>query len=231
MPNTTPIFRSADLAHTVLLQDVAAGRRVLWIGDASTGGAERLAEVALDLRVLDTSGRRIGGRLGAARVAPFAPGPIDVDGRFDVVVVADWEVLDDLRARAGEIKDAVGDGLLVLGASALAASHDTVRSTLDQVFREVRLLGQAPFSASAFADLSEPARNAAVDGSLLGADPAAIGRYVFLAGDELPESDGLLEPAAEQGLLPDGVSRSACCPAGYDVFLGRGWMWARAPVL
>ncbi|MFT5359314.1 MAG: hypothetical protein ACI9KE_006557, partial [Polyangiales bacterium] len=182
----------ADLALTVFLQDVASGRRVLWIGDASTGGAERLASMALEVRVMDTSGRLRAGRVGAARVVPYSAGRLELDGKFDLVVVPDAGVLDDLKESTEEIKRALGDGLLVLGTHADTAHYERAVPALDAAFREVRLLGQAPFTASAIANLDHEGGGVALDGSLLRNAPESIERYLFIAGDELPESDGLL---------------------------------------
>lgn len=193
MSNPSAPSPNVDLALTVFLQDVASGRRVLWIGDASTGGAERLASMALDVRVMDTSGRLRAGRVGAARVAPYSAGRLELDGQFDLVVVPDSSVLDDLGQSAEEIKRALGDGLLVLGTHADTEHYERAVPALDAAFREVRLLGQAPLTASAIANLDhEEAGGVAFDDSLLRNAPEDIERYLFIAGDELPESDGLL---------------------------------------
>lgn len=192
MPNPSAPSPKADLALTVFLQDVASGRRVLWIGDASTGGAERLASMALDMQVMDTSGRLRTGKVGAARVAPFSAERLELDGKFDLVVLPDAGVLEDLKVSTEAIKRALGDGLLVLGTHADAKHYEHVVPALDAAFREVRLLGQAPFAASAIANLDHGASGVAMDGSLLRDAPKSIERYLFLAGDELPESDGLL---------------------------------------
>lgn len=192
MSNPSAPSPKADLALTVFLQDVASGRRVLWIGDASTGGAERLASMALDVRVMDTSGRLRAGKVGAARVVPYSAGRLKLDGQFDLIVVPDASVLDDLNQSAEEIKRALGDGLLVLGTHADTEHYERAVPALDAAFREVRLLGQAPFTASAIANLDHEAGGVALDGSLLRDAPESIERYLFIAGDELPESDGLL---------------------------------------
>lgn len=193
MSNPSAPSPNADLALTVFLQDVASGRRVLWIGDASTGGAERLASMALDVRVMDTSGRLRAGKVGAARVAPYRAGHLELDGQFDLVVVPDASVLDDLGQNTEEIKRALGDGLLVLGTHADTEHYERAVPALDAAFREVRLLGQAPLTASAIANLDhEEAGGVAFDDSLLRNAPEDIERYLFIAGDELPESDGLL---------------------------------------
>ncbi|MFK8000775.1 MAG: hypothetical protein AB8H86_14340 [Polyangiales bacterium] len=192
MSNPSAPSPNADLALTVFLQDVASGRRVLWIGDASTGGAERLASMALDVRVMDTSGRLRAGKVGAARVVPYSAGRLELDGQFDLVVVPDASVLEDLSQSSEEIKRALGDGLLVLGTQADTEHYERAVPALDAAFREVRLLGQAPLTASAIANLDHEAGGVAFDDSLLRNAPEDIERYLFVAGDELPENDGLL---------------------------------------
>ncbi|MEM6958237.1 MAG: hypothetical protein AAF645_21320, partial [Myxococcota bacterium] len=199
-----------DLALTALFSEVAAGRRALWIGDENSAGAERLGEVALDLRVIDTSGR-------SGRNVPFGREPLALEGSFDVAVIPDGLVFDDAARRLGELRAALGDGVLIVGVSELNERTEVLRLALREGFREVRELGQAPFVAAAFADLTAPPTQVAVDGSLRGDD--AVERYVFVAADELPDLESLVlvqlpaeAPAAEAGdaliaALRDELSR------------------------
>ena len=185
--------RPAELSLAVWLAPFAAGRRVLWIGDPSSGGADQLATHAESVRVLDTTGRGRRRRTGAVRVSTFRPGPIDLPtGSFDLVVVTEVAVLDELGLRLRELARAVGDdGLLVAGMLADEGRYDELRDALADACGTVRVLGQAAFRGVALADLSaESADVVVVDGTLAG--ESGIDRVWALGADELPSFEPYL---------------------------------------
>ena len=177
---TQPTRIGADLALSVFLAPLAAGRRVLWVGDGSPA-TERLAESAAELRALDPSELRDRLRVLAA----------DDAEPFDVAVVPDVMVLPDPAAALPELAAALGDaGVLVAGACADRHEAQTLDALLGAAFREVRLVAQAPFGGFALADLTaDEVAEVVVDGSLLGAQTEAVERVYGLASEALPSID------------------------------------------
>ena len=193
MPQSTPTSHD-DLALTVFLQGVAAGRRVLWVGDPSSGGPERLASFAHDVRVLDTTGRARRRRAGSARISALPTAALELDaGAFDVAVIPDIGVFADLTARLQEVAAALGDGVLVAGFDAEPGTYDLVAPAFKSAFREMRLMGQGRFAGAAIADLDHAGdASLVVDGSLVAARAEPLERYLVLAADELPGVDSFL---------------------------------------
>jgi chromosome segregation ATPase len=179
--------RPAELSLAVWLAPFAAGRRVLWIGDASSGAPDQLAATAESVRVLDTTGRGRRRRGGVVRVSTFRPGPIDLPpGTFDLAIVTEVSVLDELTLRLRELARAVGDeGVVVAGTLADDGRYDVLRDALADACGTVRVLGQATFRGVALADLSSESADAVVvDGTLAG--ESGIDRIWALGADELP---------------------------------------------
>jgi len=181
----------ADLALTAFVERLASGRRVLWLGDPSTGAPERIASVAHSVRVLDTTGRGRRRRGGNARVSLYRPGPLELEsGAYDLAVVPDITTLEDPAARVRDLAGILGDGVLLAGVQVGRdpdGAFQTLDDALDGAFREVRMLGQARFSAHAVADFDAERHDVVyVDGSLLGEDTGEVDRYLALAADELP---------------------------------------------
>lgn len=179
--------RPAELSLAVWLAPFAAGRRVLWIGDASSGAPDQLAATAESVRVLDTTGRGRRRRGGVVRVSTFRPGPIDLPpGTFDLAIVTEVSVLDELALRLRELARAVGDeGVVVAGTLADDGRYDLLRDALADACGTVRVLGQATFRGVALADLSSESADAVVvDGTLAG--ESGIDRIWALGADELP---------------------------------------------
>lgn len=185
--------RPAELSLAVWLAPFAAGRRVLWIGDAASGGADLLAAQAESMRVLDTSGRGRRRRGGAVRASTFRPGPIDLPpGTFEIAIVPEVAVLDDLSVRLRELAGAVGDdGVVVAGTAADDECYDALRSALGDACGVVRVVGQASFLGVAIADLAaDMAAEVVVDGTL--APASGIDRVYALGAMELPVLDPYL---------------------------------------
>ncbi len=181
-----------DLALTVWLEELATGRRVLWVGDAATGATDRIATFAHDLRVLDTSGRgrsrRASGHISAYRGLD----DLELDADFDLVVVPDAGVFEDLEAAAEALRGTVGDGVLVFGADAGEEPDDVYSGLLDALepaYREVRMLAVGAFHGAGIIDLESEGGEVVVDGSLLGEETEPIRRFLALAADEVPAVD------------------------------------------
>ena len=186
---------NADLILSAFLEAFATGRRVLWIGDPATGAPERMAAFCNSVLVLDTSGRGRRRRSGVARVKLYRPGALELEAdSFDLVVIPELAVLEDVPARVVELAAAVGDGLLLAGTSlsrfegdAIEAAFQSLDAPLGESFREVRMFGLAGFAGFAVADLESDSHDAVlVDTSLLDAGQP-VERYLALAGDELPQ--------------------------------------------
>ncbi|MAT24404.1 MAG: hypothetical protein CMN29_05435 [Sandaracinus sp.] len=210
--------RSADLALSVWLGPLATGRRVLWIGDPGDA-AERLASMADEVRVLDTSGRGRRRRGGVARVALYQPGPLAIEGRFDLAVVPDVTAFEEPGARFEELAQALGDGTLVVGAPAdREDAYAAIRDHLASSFREVRVVGQAGFDGLAFADLgAEVATDVVLDGALVhGRDAGEMVRVYGIAADELPSLDAYLLVQIPAELRFDVTAVDAEAPEGVD---------------
>lgn len=180
-----------DLALTVWLEELVTGRRVLWVGDPSTGAADRLASFAHSVRVLDTSGRGRSRERGAARVSPYR----SLDdlrgeaGAFDLAVVPDVSVFEDFAAAAVQLSESLGDGMLLAGCDVgdePERAYGELSGQLRGSFREVRMLAEGGFRATGVVDLEAGGGEVVVDGSLLGEDTEPVRRFLALAADEVP---------------------------------------------
>ncbi|MCB9635083.1 MAG: hypothetical protein H6721_23400 [Sandaracinus sp.] len=182
---------------------------MLWIGDPGSGGPEQLAAHAESVRVLDTSGRGRRRRGGALRVSSFRPGPIDLgEATFDLAVVAEVAVLDELAPRLQDLARAVGDdGIVVAGTLADDGRYDVLRDVLADACGAVRVVGQACFRGVALADLSNDVAEAVVvDGTLVG--ESGIERVYAIGAEELPDLDPYLVVQLP-GELPAAVLTTA----------------------
>lgn len=179
-----------DLALTVWLEELVTGRRVLWIGDPSTGAADRLAAFAHSVRVLDTCGRGRSRDKGGARVSAYRSiDDLEEVGRFDLAVVPDVSVFEDFGVAAARLAEGLGDGLLLAGCEAgeePERAYGELGNGLRDAFREVRMLAEGGFHASGLVDLEAGDTAVVVDDSLLGEDTEPVRRFLALAADEVP---------------------------------------------
>ncbi len=183
-----------DLALTVWLEELVTGRRVLWIGDPSTGAADRLAAFAHSVRVLDTTGRGRSRDKGTARVSRYGSIEDLADvGRFDLAVVPDVSVFEDFAIAAARLADCLGDGLLLAGCDVgddPDRAYGELGGELREAFREVRMLAEGGFHASGLVDLEADGTEVVVDDSLLGEETEPVRRFLALAADEVPPIAG-----------------------------------------
>ncbi len=184
----------ADLALSTWLDELAADRRVLWVGDAASDAPDRLARGARSVLVLapHPPPKRESQKRGA-RISALKPGPLAFrPGSFDVVVVpdlgavglADGARLDELREVTGE------QGVLVAGTPAEdGVGYEALFELLAERFPMVRMLGQAAFAGYAVVDLEAAQADPEVtfDGSLAGEQPAE--RWLAVASADGPSLD------------------------------------------
>lgn len=203
-----PSRNGADLVLSVFLAPLAAGRRVLWLGD-DTEAPTRLAQCAARVRVVDPRPpREEASRSGSAVLR-------DADGEgFELAVLPDVTFLDDLDGTLGRIREALADGgVVVAGVPADHPRAGDLEALLGETFPEVRLLGEAPFAGFALADLSaDEVAEVVVDGSLLG-QPADVERVYGVASSSLPAIDPYtvvqVAGAASRAVAPTAVDRAA----------------------
>jgi len=215
-----------DLALAVYLERLFQGRRVLWLGDASTGAPDRAARVATSVLAADP--RAIADRverenLSVVRLSQGSPLPA---GPYDVVVVPDLPATglataDRIRQLAGAL---ARGGVLVVASSNADASvrlgrspdiaplaYEALYELLAERFPAVRMLGQAPFVGYTVADFSATGQPSVVfDGSLLGDASETPERFVALCGDAeiMLDAYAVVQVSARSALATAPVSRS-----------------------
>lgn len=183
----------AELALAVYLEELAARRRVLYVGDPESPAAERLSKAASHLEVVAPRGHARGTRRGGrVRTRPW-PGRED-EGRWDLVVVPDLPgvgLTREVETIAGWLAE---DGVLVAGtpdpdgpaAHDDALGYEELFDLLEGTFDAVRMIGQAPFRGFSVVDFDPPGGELEVtfDGSLLDGAGERAQRYIALCGDE-----------------------------------------------
>ena len=215
-----------DLALAVYLERLFQGRRVLWLGDASTGAPDRAARVATTVLAADP--RAIADRverenLSIVRLSQGSPLPA---GPYDVVVVPDLPATglataDRIRQLSGAL---ARGGVLVVASSNADASvrlgrspevaplaYEALYELLAERFPAVRMLGQAPFVGYTVADFSATGQPSVVfDGSLLGDASETPERFVALCGDAeiVLDAYAVVQVSARSALATAPVSRS-----------------------
>jgi hypothetical protein len=211
-PSTMPI----NAAHLlcVYAEPLAAGRRVLVIGDASADLGGRLVDLgARAVHVYDPVAQRVelARRVRGVTVQALREAEFEVrDGAFDLAIVPDVGTLRDPAGVLARLRRIVGpDGaVLVSSKNPEAASSDDIEPTtqarrpldyyelydlVSMQFTTVRMIGQVPFHGFAIAELGES------DG-----DPEVSVDTQLVRESELPEyfialasqKDARLEPYA-----------------------------------
>lgn len=196
---------SASLVLAPLLERLVAGRRVVVLGEATLGLATELTSRGARLvHVYDPDAGRAAQAmitLGGRNIA-YAPLSEDLgvrDGAFDVAILPDLSLFAhpaSAIARARQLSGA--QGLVVVGCE---ASPDTVKQVdqrgsrlgyyelydaLSLAFREVKMLGQLPFTGYALVDFGAEGEVAvSVDTSLAEGNPQTP-RFFFAIGSDAP---------------------------------------------
>ena len=151
----------ADLALAVYVEELAARRRVLFVGDASSAVPERLSSVARSVEVVSPRTRARGTRRGG-RILP-RPWPSAQDARsWDLVLVPDllWAG-PPAPERIAEMSEwLTARGVLVVGAEERedGIGYEGLYELLSRRFDQVRMLGQAPFAGWTLVDFAPQTR-------------------------------------------------------------------------
>lgn len=210
----------AELALAVYLEELAAQKKVLFVGDPSSAAPERLARGARSVEIVSprsrVRGTRRGGRV-AARRWPSA----EEQGRWDLVIIPDLPAagLAD-EVHLAEIRGWLAPGgVLVTGTPdpegpaghPSALSYEALFDLLDGGFEHVRMIGQAPFAGFSVVDFAPSGElGVTFDGSLLEGGERAQ-RYYALSGErdvvvdayavvQVPSSAALREAPARERL-------------------------------
>jgi len=218
-------------ALCVYAESLAAGRRVVVIGDASLGLQERLVDLgARTVHVYDPSPERAlgaasvsgGGRAVSIRTLP--DGDFDVrDGAFDLALVPDLGIVDEPAPLLARLRRVVGGS----GAVILAARNREVAGVgqpsfdyyelydlVSLQFASVRMVAQLPFVGVTLAELGEDevSGGVAVDTQLAGpSGPPEVFIAVAAQADVAPDLARYtivqLPPATEPPPPPPSSSR------------------------
>ncbi len=207
----------AELAVAVYVEELAVDKRVLYVGEPSSGAAERLAAVARSVDVVSRNARARGTRRGGRLRARRWPSEED-DGRWDVVVVPDVGragLAEDGQLPAASRWLAEG-GVLVAGTAAAgegAVGYERFFDLLQDAFDVVRMVGQAPFTGYSVVDFAPRGElEVTFDGSLVSDSGEQAARYIALCG----ERDVALDPYAVVQVPSRVVDAPAPAPAPVD---------------
>src|SRR5262245_59320121 len=147
----------ADLALAVYVEELAARRRVLFVGDAASAVPERLSSVPRSVEVVSPRPRPRGTRRGG-RILP-RPWPSAQDAKsWDLVLVPDllWAGPPSTERVAEMAEWLTARGVLVVGAEERedAIAYEALYDLLSRRFEQVKMLGQAPFAGWAVVDFA-----------------------------------------------------------------------------
>jgi hypothetical protein len=178
-------------ALSVYAESLVAGRRVLVVGSAHAGVAERLAQLgarAVHLFEPVTSGAQIDDR--SVVVQPLPDGDFDVrDGAFDFAIVAELGELRDPAALLARLRRVLGGRGAALVATS-RAGDDAYYALYDAValqFASVVMLASVPFRGLAIAELgrAEGDVEVSVDTQLITHAAGPIGFAALVAQEDL----------------------------------------------
>jgi hypothetical protein len=198
----------ADRVHphqalAVYAEPLAAGRRVVVLGDADTGLSDRLEE------------------LGALSVVLVTPDE-DLDqvraARFDLAIVADLERFADPADVLARVRRMVGESGAAIVAASNRAAAEVVEGSLDyyalfdlvaREFADVRMVAQLPFHGVALAEVGDEDESPAVSVDTQLADPDRTPEaFIAVASQRGTNLDpyAIVElPAAEASSLDDAA--------------------------
>jgi chromosome segregation ATPase len=175
----------ADLALAVYVEELAARRRVLFVGDAASAVPERLSSVARSVEVVSPRSRARGTRRGGRILPRPWPSPQDAHS-WDLVLVPDllWAGAPAPERIAEMAEWLTPRGVLVAGAEERddGVDYESLYALLSERFDWVRMLGQAPFSGWSVVDFAPASNEVEItfDGSLLGGAGEEPARFLAL---------------------------------------------------
>lgn len=167
----------ADLALAVLLEPLARGARVLWVGDAGSG-AERLAASASSIEAVSHGGprRTRGTKAGSVRGRSWP-----TQGEAFDLVIADGEADPNRLTELARFVE-VGGALVVSVEARSTDVYTQLHEALVRSFASVRMLGQTRFAGFAHVDFARAdGSELAFDGSALTAAERPL-RWIAVAG-------------------------------------------------
>ncbi len=184
----------ADLALVVYLEELLRDRRVLLVGDTSARVERRLSDAARTVDVVVAPSASAAGsreRRVRRRGLPLRAWPTPAEkGTWDAIIIPDLVAagLSD-SARFDEIAALVPDGILIaaIDANGDEPSYEAFYALVSARFEGSRMLGQAPLSGYALAELGATTADVAYDASSAELAPA---RFVAVAAPRSVAIDG-----------------------------------------
>ena len=175
----------ADLALVVYLEELLRDRRVLWVGETSPQVERRLSDAARSVDVVNRE------RRARRRGLPVRPWPTAAEkGSWDAIVVPDLAAAGlGEPARFEEIAALVSDGIFVAAIDARGdeLGYEAFHALFTARFEGSRVLGQAPLTGFALAELGSVTRDVAYDASSAELAPA---RFVAVSAPRSFALDG-----------------------------------------
>lgn len=175
-----------DGALSVVIEPLARGRTVLFVGDPQSLAASRLGELAARLEVAPRGARQRPSRSGGT-LRSYAE-----SGEWDLLVVGDASALIQEPAQMRELAESLSpQGHAVLAVDADAVAYDAFYAVLRTHFSFVRMLGQASFAGQSVVDFGAVERDSSLtfDGTLLGGQAPTPIRFVGVCGARDVELD------------------------------------------
>jgi hypothetical protein len=188
-----PALVCPDHALCVYAEPLAAGRRVVVVGDASLGVGALLASLgARVVHIYDPNAdraRAYGEQGRGVAVRPLPPEGFEVrDGAFDLAIVPDLASASEPAALLGRLRRLVGpEGAVLVAArnpdvadGKRAIPYEELYDMVALQFESVRMIGEVPFTGVTLAELGEIEEEAQVSvDTQLG--PEDRTPYVFIA--------------------------------------------------
>jgi hypothetical protein len=184
-----------DGALSVVIEPLARGRTVLFVGDPQSLAAARLGELAARLEVAPRGARQRPSRAVATTRPSRAGGTLRSyaeSGEWDLVVVGDASALIADAAQMRELSESLSRrGHAVLAVEAESVAYDAFYAALRAHFACVRMLGQASFAGQSVVDFAAVERDTSLtfDGTLLGGQAPQPLRFIGICGARDVEVD------------------------------------------
>jgi chromosome segregation ATPase len=212
-----------DPSHAlcVYAEPLAAGRRVVVIGDAALGLGERLSSLgARTVHVFDPKGGAAGARgTRGVTVRDLPTSDFDVrDGAFDLALVPDLDAVPEPAALLARVRRVVDEEGAVLIAARNPATQRGARIEYAELydlvalqFEHVRMIGQLPFAGVALARLGGGEEEAVSVDTQLAPEPGEPEVFIALGAHR----DLELDPYAiiQLDTAPSGADAAALAEA------------------